>query len=36
MFAYYDVHGLPAGTLAMRALLGREPTTSAEAVASRP
>ena len=29
MFAYYDRHGLPAGTLAMRALLGRAPTTLA-------
>jgi uncharacterized protein YbjT (DUF2867 family) len=25
MFAYYDRHGLPAGTLPMRALLGRPP-----------
>jgi NAD(P)H dehydrogenase (quinone) len=23
MFAYYDAHGLPAGTLPLRALLGR-------------
>ena len=23
MFAYYDQHGLPAGTLVLRALLGR-------------
>ena len=35
MFAYYDRHGLPAGTLPMRALLGRAPTTLAEAVASQ-
>jgi len=26
MFAYYDAHGLPAGALPLRALLGREPT----------
>jgi uncharacterized protein YbjT (DUF2867 family) len=25
MFAYYDAHGLPAGSLPLRALLGREP-----------
>lgn len=25
MFTYYDAHGLPAGSLALRALLGREP-----------
>ena len=35
MFAYYDRHGLPAGTLTMRALLGRDPTTLADAVAAR-
>jgi hypothetical protein len=23
MFAYYDLHGLPVGTLPLRALLGR-------------
>jgi uncharacterized protein YbjT (DUF2867 family) len=34
MFAYYDRHGLPAGTLVMRALLGRAPTTLADAVAA--
>ena len=27
MFAYYERHGLPVGTLPMRALLGRPPTT---------
>lgn len=27
MFDYYDHHGLPVGTLPMRALLGREPAT---------
>jgi uncharacterized protein YbjT (DUF2867 family) len=26
MFAYYDRHGLPAGSLPLRGLLGREPT----------
>lgn len=27
MFAYYDRHGLPAGSLSLGALLGREPTS---------
>ena len=33
MFAYYDRYGLPAGTLPMRALLGRPPTSLTEALA---
>ncbi|MDN5894345.1 MAG: NAD(P)H-binding protein [Nocardioides sp.] len=33
MFDYYDRHGLPVGTLPMRALLGRPATTLEEAVA---
>jgi uncharacterized protein YbjT (DUF2867 family) len=32
MFGYYDRHGLPAGSLALRALLGREPTDVAAAL----
>jgi uncharacterized protein YbjT (DUF2867 family) len=35
MFAYYDRHGLPVGTLPMRALLGRAPSTLAAALAPR-
>jgi uncharacterized protein YbjT (DUF2867 family) len=31
MFAYYDRHGLPVGTLPLRALLGRAPRTLARA-----
>ena len=27
MFAYYDRHGLPAGSLPLRCLLDREPTS---------
>jgi NAD(P)H dehydrogenase (quinone) len=34
MFAYYERHGLPVGTLPMRAVLGRAPTTL-EALARR-
>lgn len=30
MFAHYDAHGLPAGSLPLAALLGRTPTTSRE------
>ena len=33
MFAYYDRNGLPVGTLPLRALLGREPTSLAAALA---
>lgn len=33
MFAYYERHGLPVGTLPMRALLERSPTTLAAALA---
>lgn len=33
MFDYYDHYGLPVGTLPMRTLLGRAPTTLAAAVA---
>jgi uncharacterized protein YbjT (DUF2867 family) len=36
MFAYYDRHGLPVGSLPLAALLGRAPTTLAETVAPRP
>ena len=35
MFGYYEQHGLPVGTLPMRTLLGRAPTTLAEALAPR-
>ena len=35
MFGYYEQHGLPVGTLPMRTLLGRSPTTLAEALARR-
>ncbi|MGN6129883.1 MAG: SDR family oxidoreductase [Nocardioidaceae bacterium] len=34
MFAYYDRHGLPAGPLPLRALLGREPTALADTLAA--
>ena len=34
MFAYYDAHGLPVGPRPLAALLGRPPTTLAEALAS--
>ena len=34
MFAYYDRHGLPVGTLPLQALLGRAPATLADAVGS--
>jgi len=33
MFAYYDRHGLPAGSLPLRALLGREPADLATVLA---
>jgi hypothetical protein len=35
MFAYYERHGLPVGTLPMRTLLGRAPSTLAAALAPR-
>ena len=35
MFAYYERHGLPVGTLPMRALLGRPPTHPVGALARR-
>jgi uncharacterized protein YbjT (DUF2867 family) len=35
MFGYYDRHGLPVGTLPMRTLLGRPPTTLEAALARR-
>jgi NAD(P)H dehydrogenase (quinone) len=35
MFAYYEQHGLPVGTLPLRALLGRPPRTLTEALAPR-
>jgi NAD(P)H dehydrogenase (quinone) len=35
MFAYYEQHGLPVGTLPMRTLLGRAPTTLDAALARR-
>jgi NAD(P)H dehydrogenase (quinone) len=34
MFAYYEAHGLPAGTVTMATLLGRAPTSLDEAVAT--
>ena len=34
MFGYYDRHGLPAGPLPLRALLGREPTALADTLAA--
>lgn len=35
MFGYYEKHGLPVGTLPMRTLLGRPPTTLGAALARR-
>jgi NAD(P)H dehydrogenase (quinone) len=35
MFGYYERHGLPVGTLPMRTLLGRPPTTLGAALARR-